>query len=168
MKNIFKRIASILRGRKRQPDFGEAARNIAVALKGEKWQQELMKETEEDYRHEIADWEKKKVEMKKVWDFQKRIIMCLREKPGYLWCSVTYNPCIYIRTKNFKLAHDVVKELGITLKKKVGSIGFSYDGKFDGISISVHGMETSPKCRLRKITKTRTVTETRFELVCDE
>jgi len=122
------------------------------------WREKAIEEAERQATKSIQDSKKalrsviKKTLLVKQVKF--RIIECLRENTDI----------IMIRSKNHKLAHDVAKELNITLKKTPEYDGFNYKGEYKGIRITVYGIEEAVKCKVESHKEMREVTV--YESVC--
>lgn len=130
------------------------------------WQEKLTEEAEEEstraQQRTVENTVKGITQIQKTLKLKKRLINKLREKPANIFGNIY----IYIRTKNYKLAHDVAKELGIKLERTAGGDGFNYNGKYEGISICVYGMQTVPNCKIVSHKEMREITI--YETVCNE
>jgi len=128
------------------------------------WKEKAILETQRELTQSILNAEKELgKEIRKMGltaQIKVRVINCLRKKPVYILGTTS----ILVRSDNHKLAHDVAKELGITLKKVAESDGFNYKGEYKGISIIIYGMKQAAKCRVVSHKELREVDV--YETVC--
>lgn len=129
------------------------------------WQEKAIEEAQRKGVKAIQDAKKfleKEIERTNLTtQIKSRIIKCLREKPLYILGTGS----ILIRSKNHKLAHDVVKELGITLKKVTEVDGFNYKGEYKGVRITVYGAKQAANCKIVSHDELRKITI--YESVCE-
>lgn len=128
------------------------------------WQERMIegidKELQRGKQKILASIGEKITEMEKTAEIKKRIVRELREEPAWMFGGTS----ILVRTENHLLAHDVVRALGIKLKREAED-SFHYRGVFEGIDITVYGAGVVLGCRIVPKKVTKVVTE--YEVVCE-
>lgn len=132
----------------------------------EEWQEQqiekAMEQTEREQIRTMANAEKRCDRLMEAYKLKKQIILALREEP----LGMFGDDCVYIRTENHELVHDVSKALRIKLKRTAQSDGFNFTAKIGDIRICVYGMKEVPHC---KIVAHKVMQEvTKYETVCNE
>lgn len=131
----------------------------------DKWRVQLLRDAERCAEEEIdyikRDGEQSIGRVKKALELKKKVLPALRSKPQAIFGSRE----LYIQTDDFRLAHDVARCLGISLQKAGGYDGINYCGSYDGIRVTVYGMDKVLGCKVVRRRVMKEVEE--VEMVCD-
>lgn len=124
------------------------------------WKKELKEAIIEEFKGDIRLLQEQRRRMLKTYDLKLKILQLLERPIEAIFGSTR----VFIRTYDFRVAHELSRKLGITFWKDTDAYGATYTGYYDGIEIQIYGIKQLPRCKL--VPKTRTVTETYYEIVC--
>ncbi|RLE67071.1 MAG: hypothetical protein DRJ38_00425 [Thermoprotei archaeon] len=124
------------------------------------WKRALKKEINREFEGDIRLLQEQRRRILRAYELKLKILQILERPVEAIFGSTK----VYIRTFDFRVAHELSRKLGIIFWKDTDSYGATYTGQYNGIEIEIYGIKQLPGCKL--VPKTRTVTETYYEIVC--
>jgi len=131
------------------------------------WKEDILKEIDSEAQEQIMQFARYIANVQKVKEVAEKVIS-ESELEIKLISIDPYDLSVNIYEGNNKLVHHLAKTLKLRFNKKFSdSFGeMTYSATLNGVKINIYEVKDIPKCRIIPKKVKRTITETRYQIIC--
>ena len=131
------------------------------------WKEEIFKQIDSEAQQQIMRFARYIANVQKVKEVAEKVIS-ESELEIKLISIDPYDLSVNIYEGNNKLVHHLAKTLKLRFNKKFSdSFGeMTYSATLNGVKINIYEVKDIPKCRIIPKKVKRTITETRYQIIC--
>ena len=131
------------------------------------WKEDILKEIDSEAQEQIMRFARYIVNVQKVKEVAEKVISESELEIKLIYID-PYDLSVNIYEGNNKLVHHLAKTLKLRFNKKFSdSFGeMTYSATLNGVKINIYEVKDIPKCRIIPKKVKRTITETRYQIIC--
>jgi len=131
------------------------------------WKEDILKEIDSEAQEQIMQFARYIANVQKVKEVAEKVISESELEIKLIYID-PYDLSVNIYEGNNKLVHHLAKTLKLRFNKKFSdSFGeMTYSATLNGVKINIYEVKDIPKCRIIPKKVKRTITETRYQIIC--
>jgi len=131
------------------------------------WKEDILKEIDSEAQQQIMQFARYIANVQKVKEVAEKVISESELEIKLIYID-PYDLSVNIYEGNNKLVHHLAKTLKLRFNKKFSdSFGeMTYSATLNGVKINIYEVKDIPKCRIIPKKVKRTITETRYQIIC--